>query len=233
MATAQEPNLVGIGLYSVSEAHQLTGVPADSIRRWLLGYTYRHGDDVVESRPVWQAQIPPIDNTLGLGFLDLMEIRFVHAFRKHGVTWRVIRAAAARARTLYQKDHPFSTQRFRTDGRRIFWETLEESGETKLLDLVHDQYAFHQIIASTLYAGLEFSPQDEVTRWFPMWPKRQVVLDPQRAFGRPILDAAGVPTEVLARAVEVEGSVQRVARWYAVPERAVRAAVEFQEKIAA
>ena len=43
----------------------------------------------------------------------------------------------------------------------------------------------------------------------------------------------GVPTEILAKAVEVERSVETVARWYGTSKREVEAAVEFQQKIAA
>jgi uncharacterized protein (DUF433 family) len=71
-------------------------------------------------------------------------------------------------------------------------------------------------------------------RWFPMGEKRKVVvIDPQRAFGRPIVAEGGVPTEVLASAVAAEKSVERVARWYAVSPREVKAAVEFEQRLAA
>jgi hypothetical protein len=42
-----------------------------------------------------------------------------------------------------------------------------------------------------------------------------VIIDPMRAFGRPVA-TSGVPTEVLDRAVTVEGSVAKVARLYDV-----------------
>lgn len=124
-------------------------------------------------------------------------------------------------------------KRFLTDGRRIFAEVVEGIDEPGLLDLVRSQYAFHRAIKPTLYASVEYSELDEALRWFPMWPKQQVLLDPKRSFGRPIVAQGGVPTETLAMAVEVEGSTERVARWFGVPRAAVRAAVDFELEIAA
>ena len=118
-------------------------------------------------------------------------------------------------------------------GRRIFAEILEGSHEKKLLALVQSQYAFHNVLSPTLYASLEFSDFDEAMRWFPMHPKRNVVVDPNRAFGRPIVTREGVPTEILAKAVAVEGSAETVAKWFDVTVRSVRAASVFERSLTA
>ncbi|MEE8500850.1 MAG: hypothetical protein V3S27_09785, partial [Kiloniellales bacterium] len=115
-----EPKLVGIGLYTVPEAARLTKVPKPTIRRWLFGYRTRRSGQFAELPPVWDSQIARIDSVTGLGFLDLMEIRFVHAFRVHGVSLNNIRLTVERAREIFGSDHPFAKKRFQTDGRRIF-----------------------------------------------------------------------------------------------------------------
>src|SRR5215469_6545971 len=92
--------LLGIGLYTVGEASRLTAIAAPRLRRWLRGYTYYAGDNLLASAPVWQRQLPDIDGALGLGFLDLIEARFVDAFRKAAVPWPVIRRCAEQAREL-------------------------------------------------------------------------------------------------------------------------------------
>lgn len=231
--TQDSSELVGIGLYTVREAALLTDTSTRSVRRWVSGYIYRRGDVVRKVEPVWTPQILAIDDTVALGFLDLMELRFVTAFRRYGVSWKIIRAAAARAREMFERDHPFSAERFRTDGRRIFAEILEDSRDERLFDLVRDQYAFHNVVTPSLYASLEFSEHDEVLRWFPLYPRQTVVVDPARAFGRPISAAEGVPTELLARAVEMEGSESAVSKWFDVSPASVRAAVAFESRLAA
>jgi uncharacterized protein (DUF433 family) len=225
-------SLLGIGLYTVAEASRLTGISRGRLRRWLRGHTYRAGEAPAISEPVWRRQVPDIDGTLGLGFLDLMEARFVDAFRTASVPWRVIRLCAERAREVAGSDHPFSSPRFRTDGRTIFAEVADRTGEKQLLDLGKNQLAFGRMIGPSLYAGVEFSVDDMPARWWPMGANQEIVIDPKRSFGQPIVNDGGVPTTVIADAVEAEGSVPKVASLFQLPQHSVRAALRFEKRLA-
>jgi uncharacterized protein (DUF433 family) len=176
--------------------------------------------------------LPEVDGTLGFGFLDLMEARFVDGFRAATVPWRVIRLCAERARELTGRDHPLSSRRFRADGRTIFAEVVDQAGEKQLLDLGKNQLAFARVIGPSLYAGVEFSVDDMPARWWPMGEKREIVIDPTRSFGQPIVSDGGVPTAVLADAVEAEGSIAKVASLFRLPQHSVRAAVRYEKRLA-
>ncbi len=63
--------------------------------------------------------------------------------------------------------------------------------------------------------------------------RRSLVIDPARAFGRPVATESGIPAEVLADAVAVEGSVADAARAYEVPISVVKDAVRFRERLVA
>lgn len=227
-------SLLGVGVYTVPEAARLTGVPARRIKRWLTGYTFKDKEGGPHtSPPLWKRQIDSPDS-VALSFRDLLEIRFVDAFRRHGVQWIAIRTAAQRAAEIIHDSHPFSTKRFKTDGRSIFAEILQATGEESLLDLVKSQYELKQIVDPFLFEGLEFSELGiEPVRWWPLGRERRVVIDPERSFGQPVVDPESVPTAVLARAFRAEGSVEAVARWFKVAEEAVEDAVEFETKLAA
>lgn len=229
--TLQEPSFLGVGLYTVPEAARLTRVSPNRIRRWLRGYSFTVADGTQHlSPPVWQRELT--GDELALTFRDLIEVRFVHAFREAGLSWRVIRQSADRAADLFQTTHPFATRRFyRTDGRRIFAETLSESGEEELLDLFENQYTFRLIIEPYLF-GLQFVEND-LLRWWPLGVNRRVVIDPQRSFGEPITPKESVPTRVIMGGVRAEGSHEKVARWFGIPLRSVRDAVEFETGLAA
>jgi uncharacterized protein (DUF433 family) len=229
---ARDLSLLGIGLYTVSDVARLTGISPGRLRRWLRGYAYRASQGQVTMAPLWHSQVPEIDGTLGFGFLDLMEARFVNAFREAKVSWKVIRLCAEKARELIGRDHPFSTRRFKTDGRTIFAETVDQSGETQFLDLARSQLAFARVIAPSLYAGIDFSDRDEPARWWPAGAQHSIVIDPARSFGQPIVNNAGVPTVVLADAVEAEGSVAKVATLFRIAPNQVRAAVQFERRLA-
>jgi uncharacterized protein (DUF433 family) len=220
------------GIYTIRDASHLTGVSVGRIRRWLRGYRYRSGKKTYASAPLWEGQWEPIDHCLALGFLDLIEIRFVDAFLKQGVSWATLRHARERAKELFKVSHPFCTNQFVSDGRDIFVELHEKTGEAGLLDIVRRQHVFASIVKPFL-KDLEFRNGSGVVRWWPLGVNRQVVLDPTRNFGRPILARRGVPTEVLARAVVASGSTEEVSRWFEVPAREIEEAVEFERQLAA
>jgi hypothetical protein len=64
-------SLIGLGLYSPTEAAALTHIPAPRIRRWLCGHSI--GD---KSYPaLWRSQLEKFDiEQLYLSFLDLVQL---------------------------------------------------------------------------------------------------------------------------------------------------------------
>lgn len=225
-------SMVGIGVYTVAEAARLTATATATVRRWMLGYRYRRRGEARARPPLWQPDIEPFDGRVTLSFLDLMEVRFIRAFRQHGVSWPAIRRAAEIACDLFQDAHPFTRRRFRTDGARIF-QQIEDGGRVRLFDLNRQSWVFNEIVAPSLYAGIEFSGE-HMTRWFPIEGSSAIVIDPAIAFGRPTIAEQGVPTDTIAAAVRAhDGDYAEVARWYDLPVRAVKAAVKFEQRLAA
>lgn len=224
-------SLLGIGLYTASEAGRLTGVPATQIRRWLAGYQFRDRGKAQLADPLWQPQVERIGREVELGFRDLIEIKLVAAFRKAGVSLQAIRRAIAIARKIIDNPYPLSTAKFRTDGRTIFLQVQEEAHEPAVIDLLKGQYAFRRIIEPS-FRDLDL--EDGIaSRWWPLSHRRSVVLDPERNFGQPIVAKDGVPTFALAQAVMAEGSIKKAAKAFEVSEKSVRDAVEFERRLAA
>ncbi|CAM2193235.1 Antitoxin VapB45 [Paraburkholderia kururiensis] len=225
--------LTGIGLYTFHEAALLTKIPVRDLRRWLDGYSYRgKKHELISVDPLWEPALAD-DDLDGISFHDLLEVQFVHAFREHGVSLQTIRVASRHARELFKTDYPFTSQQFRTDGRTIFASAIEETGETELLDLVKQQYAFRKIIEPSLRTGIEFGADRLAARWYPSPRSKAIVLDPAIAFGKPIVTHGSVRTSILSEAFNVEGDKNLVARLYEVPVAAVDAAVAFEESLVA
>jgi len=179
--------------------------------------------------PLWQPQLPPDGNQLQLGFRDLIELRFVQAFIAAGLKLQTIRACIEYAREIVGDDHPFSTQRFQTDGKTIFLESVRGSGEAEVLDLSKKQYAIRQVIERS-FKDLDIEDRT-VSRWRPFKGKTSIVIDPSRSFGQPIAASYGVPTVTLAQAVAAEGSVSEVERLFEVPASVIRDAVAFEKNL--
>ena len=218
--------LIGVGLYTPAQAARLTGIDAGKIARWLKGHETRG----IRYEPLWQPQIDLADGHVYLGFRDLMEARVVDAFIRHGIAAQSVRRAIGIAREQLGVDHPLSTRRFRTDGRTIFLEILNEDGTSSLIDLLRSQYAFRQIIEPSL-KNVEFDSAGAPARWWPLGRDARIVVDPAKSFGRPIETASGVPAELLANAVQAEGSAEAAARAWEVPVASVRRALAFRDRL--
>jgi uncharacterized protein (DUF433 family) len=227
---APTSNLLNAGLYTVPDAARLTRISAGKIRRWLKGYDFKSGERIHHSEAVWQGELKPIENKLALSFRDLLELRFVDAFIRAGVSWRTMRRAHAKAQEELNTTHPFCSNRIATDGKNILLAQGEEDLDEALINLVNNQREFRRIVQDFL-KELEFSGSDIV--WYPLGKDRQIVIDPRRNFGQPTVMKSGVPTRVLARSVKTNGSVQIVSHWFEVPEGEIRDAVEFETRLAA
>lgn len=222
---------IGIGYYTIPEAGRLTRIPSLNIRRWLGGYDYTHKGQIRHMGPLWKPQLPANNNHIELGFRDLIELRFVQAFLDAGLTLNTVRTCLDVAREYVGEERPFSTRKFRTDGRTIFLESVERAGEDQLLNLKKRQFEFKRLIERS-YKDLDVN-KDTVVSWRPFHGKPSIIVDPERAFGQPIVARFGVPTATIAQAVRAEGSVKAVARLFEVPTAAIRDAVAYEKTLLA
>lgn len=219
--------LVGIGLYTPVEAGRLVQVSPSKISRWLRG----HAIGGRRYEPLWRSQVDLGEDGTFLGFRDLQEIRVVAAFIAKGLSPQRVRQAIGLARDLVGDERPLSTKRFRTDGRSIFLQVIEEDGQTKLIDLFRRQFAFREIIEQSL-TNLEYDDLGSPMLWWPLGKNRSVVVDPARSFGQPIEAETSIPTATLAAAAKAEASPQAAARAWGVSLRSIRRAVEFEQYVA-
>jgi uncharacterized protein (DUF433 family) len=239
--TPTEPDALGRGAYSAVESLRLLnfnrpGLPParrvsrNTVARWIRGYD--HGEDGARhSEPLWHPDYYNDDDQIELSFRDLIELRFVKTFRDLGVGLATIRDCYRRAVDEVNDDRPFSTQKFRTDGKTIFLEITEKDHDGRMIDLKKRQQVFRTFIEPSL-RDLEFDAST-VSRWYPLGADRKLVLiDPARSFGRPVV-RGGVPTEVIAEAVRLEGSIDAVVSLYEVSKAEVRHAMKFEERLAA
>jgi uncharacterized protein (DUF433 family) len=228
---------LGQGAYGATEALRLINfrrrpaapphkISRQTVVRWLVGQGH--------SKALWTPDFRPIesDDAFDVSFRDLIELRFVKAFRDAGLSLQTIRECFSRAVDVVHDGRPFSTRRFRTDGKTIFFEITDGLREGELVDLKRRQNVFHRMVEPSLH-DLEFDA-DVLARWYPLGMSRKsIVIDRSRSFGRPVVNDGSVPTETILRAVEAEGSPERVARLYELPLGAVRDAVSFEKQLAA
>jgi uncharacterized protein (DUF433 family) len=218
--------LVGKGLYSAREAAHIIRVPANKLRRWMFGYHSKG----VDYDGLWEREIrePGV-----ISFHDLLELKLVYEFRQHGLSLAVIREAARIAREEFHTSYPFARQHFHTDGKRVFLEAAEQVN-VHLVDVISKQYVMDKVYRPSFLASIDYSSLGDAERWYPMnddhHPDKSIVLDPQRAFGKPILTESGVPTRVLYDAYRLNEPVEVIAANYAVTPEEVKQGVLYESR---
>lgn len=220
------PEVIGRGVYNVSDAARLVGTDTGKLRRWVFGGRGQ--------RAVIDNDYAPINGVEALSFNDLIEARFVSAFRSQGVSLQHLRQVSSKARAELSSKHPFADGRFVTDGRRIILEEVDEAGRRQLTDYVSEQRAFEEFIRSLILPGVVFDASNFAARWFPDSETPDVCVDPRRTFGRPMLFRTGTPTDIVAKALRVaDDDVGQIASAYDLHPREVHQAALFELRLAA
>ncbi|MCJ2127384.1 hypothetical protein [Methylobacterium sp. E-045] len=225
-AQHQALGLVGIGLYTPADAGRLLGIAPAKITRWLRG----HEANGKRYEPLWQPQVDLGEEGIFLGFRDLQEVRVASTFIEKGLSPQRVRQAIEVARDVVGDARPLSTARFRSDGRTVFLQVVEEDGQTKLIDLFRKQFAFRDILERSL-TNLDYDGAGIPSVWWPLGRSKSVKIDPTRSFGQPIEAETSVPVDALVLAVEAEGSPEAAARAWDVPIRSVKRALTFRREM--
>jgi uncharacterized protein (DUF433 family) len=237
MAAAIETNpYLGIGVYGIAEAAQILGVPAQKVRRWADGYTFRVADQRRASPGLFARDFPELAAQKILTFLDLIELKVIAAYRKLNIPMHYIREVSQWACREFGVTHPFAVRRFHTDGSKLFVEhaPVISAGvipQRVFRQAMEKQYLLDKIV-EPFFKTLEYEG-DLTRRYWPLGRNRRVVMDPRRGFGKPIDEPTGIPTYVLFAMVRGGEPIERVAWWYEVDEEAVEQAVEFETSLLA
>lgn len=212
------------GFYSQAEVARLLQVASPKLRGWLNGWPNSASGPIIDR---------DFKGTRTVSFLDLMELRFVEAFRNQGVSMPTLRAAAARARREWNQPHPFalSKARYLTDRRSVFAQVAQQERDKVTWDMATGQHEMWDVIEATIAKGVEFDPQSDLAlRWYPLpseYPS--IAIDPAVAFGKPALAKERIPTAAILRMWKAEGgSISRVADAYQISLDAAKAAIEYE-----
>ena len=216
------------GFYTVKEAARLLNISQPSrVTAWLQGRVK------TSTGPVIERQYLPIEAVQELGFLDLLEVRFIDYFRNQGVSLQSLRKAAQTARREWKLSHPFATSKakFLTDRKSIFQATANETHDPVLLNLVSRQFAMYVVLEDLLDRGLTFDLTTGLAQeWHPKpldFP--DIAVNPFVAFGQPTVKPAGVPTSAILKIWQAEnGNYSAVADWFEIDVDQTKQAIEFE-----
>jgi uncharacterized protein (DUF433 family) len=211
--------------YPYVEAAHYVGVPVATLRSWCVGQTYFYRGEQRQFEPL----IPPDGKSgEGLSFLNLVEAHVLAAIRRvHGVSMHRVRAALAYAVSRMKVKRPLLDVGFETNGLDLFVAELEQVVNVSR----EGQLEMAELIRASL-TRIERDPHGVPIKLYPFTGRQvatdspaPVEIDPQIAFGRPVLRGRAVPTAVLADRFKAGDSLHELANDYDVSPEAIEEAI--------
>lgn len=210
--------IIGSGIYTLQEASLYSYVSAWKLSRWVWGT--RKDAPVIE---------PQLRGQHLLSFHDLIQAKAIEIARQQGIALKKIRQAIEIARGTYGVTLPLAQK------HKLLWFDgdlhIQLNGIFQVSGRNQHQMSEKRIMEP--YAkDLHFDAKGLACMWTPFSRfRRQIVLDPRRQFGQPLVENTGYRADVLATAYHAEGSFAAAAEAYNVDVADIKVACAYMTKV--
>ncbi|MBK9261051.1 MAG: DUF433 domain-containing protein [Polyangiaceae bacterium] len=221
-------------IYTVPDAAHYLRIPPSTLKSWVVGRPYRTKSGVRHAEPL--IRTPGAGSPRLLSFFNVVEAHILSALRRvHQVPMENVRRAIAQVEEDLGSKHPLIDARFKTDGVNLFVEHCDH-----LMDQ-NGQFAIRKAIEAHL-ERIEWEPgmHGLAVRLYPFIiephqpdERKTILIDPRRAFGRPVLAGTGIQTAVIASRHRAGESIHELAQDYNLPVDKVEDAIRCELRGAA
>jgi len=213
--------------YPVAEAAKLVEAHPRTVSRWYYGYRLpsgAHAARVLGERERGEA----------LSYLQLVEVAFVATLRKIGVSLERLRLAHDYLARRFEAEYPFAQLRLKTDGAHVMMDLEESEGAwVKRLVVVsaQGQVAWAEPMEERIRQFEYDVKRGLAIRWFPRGERAPVVVDPQVAFGAPVLRDTAISTAAIKGRFRSGEDVTEISEDFGLGPDMVRYALEFEGEL--
>ena len=222
------PSYLERPVYGFSEVDDILGLRGGTARRWIDGYERRGR----AYPPVVREQ--RLDNDL-VTWGEFVETRLLAAYRDAGVPMVRMRPVVEGLRVRFQVRYPLATIRpYLDEDLRVVYQVQEEAQLEHSMRLVVEAASGQYVLAPDVRWFRRIAVFEDiegaslVARFRPLGEDRQVVIDPVRRFGAPVVRST--PTDVIAELVRAGEPVEWVAEQYELTLEQVLDALEYERR---
>lgn len=218
--------------YAIPEAAGYLCLPISTVRSWVLG---QRNYDANRTPRLFKPVIDIADpKRRQMSFINLVEAFVLAGIRRnHEVPLPKVRKALDYVKRGFSIRRPLAEEQFETDGADLFVEKygalvgVSQDGQLQIRDLIRDRLQRVRRDPKGLPEKIILFPAatDGAGR-------ADVVIDPRRSFGRPVLDGLGVRTAMVFERFMAGDDIAVLARDYAVPAQAVQDAIRCERRAA-
>jgi len=219
-----EPS-IGEGIFTVSEASTILGLPKSLIGRWLKKYWESDFANSGNMTYTWGEK-----RNRAFNFYTLIEIITVHSLRQIGVSFKKIKLAHRQLTKLLNMSYPFAFSKLMSDGKLIFW----DYSESVLIDLDKSlQLSFKKII-EPFCKRIDFNGETQLAeRYWPLGKDHSIVVDPHHCFGQPIISGTNITTSSVFKLLSAGEEKMSIAAIYNLTLAEIEDVVLYEQRLAA
>lgn len=213
--------------YTLAEGARYLKVAPATLRSWVVGRAYPRG----QSQGHFRALIhPPVKQPPTLSFWNLIEAHVLRAMRtEHGVSMDDLRKALAYAEKTLGIERLLLKKELCTEGGRVL---LDRYGQ--LIDLsTSGQIAMRRMFEQHL-KRVEWDEWKFPVRLYPFASSngagtdRPIAIDPQIAFGRPVIARKSISTGAIADRIDAGETIEALAADYELSAPEIEQAVLYE-----
>jgi uncharacterized protein (DUF433 family) len=219
-ARAKEPR------YSIPEGAAFIDRPTSTVRRWALGNVRQRKGAAHRDKPLLRIDG---DHAIPLSFLNLLELRFLAAYRQR-VPLQSIRRALDYAGSELGAERPLLSVEFKVHGKSLFMQFAAEGADSYLDASKEGQLAWPAAVEDFI-ESIDYE-ESTAFRWWPLGRQQPVIVDTLYNGGLPSTAESGVRTNAIAVHRGEGLDVTEIADDVGATVKEVRAALRF-ERVAA
>ena len=221
MPSVSRKRFLNVGLYTPAEAAYYARVHTSTMKRWI------HGDR--RGAPVVHAELRDDPNKT-VTFLDFVQALAIRAIRReHRVPLSKIREAVRHAQKRYGVPYPFAMQRHKT---YLFERDVVIDLQVGLVQISgkrKDQILIREI-AELYMEDLSFDRKGLAAKYRAFaYRDREIVMDPSRRLGQPVVLSCGYTASALLDAYRTEGSVAAAAETHGVSPEDIELVIRYDD----
>jgi uncharacterized protein (DUF433 family) len=211
-------------LFTLRESAAYLDVPASTLHQWA-----RPSDG-----PGLVTIFPRAGRAATVPFVGFAEAYVLSALRHAGVPMQRIRPAVARLSAEFGLDHALASQRVYTDGAELIFDYATSSDDDALLTVVrtgqeHLTEVIREYLKRISYGGDGWAQRIHL----PAYQIAAVVVDPERAFGQPLVVHGGARVEDLVDRFRAGDGVADIAADFGVAQGEVEDVIRVATRLAA
>lgn len=218
-------SILGNGIYGYRDAARLIGIGENRVRAWFEGI-----ED--HSAPVLESEYRNVSfHSKKISFFDLIETLVLARLREKKLSLQYLRKVRLALIEEFEGiPNPFCHKNILTDGKKVFIFIANQFDDDEILrELVSKQQAFPKILGPVLQK-IDYDTESMLAKCWNIGDG--VVVDPNRVFGTPVVEAAGIATSILYSAWKAnECDIRAVAKWYGVSVTDVKRAIKFEKSV--